>query len=43
MHPASILRAHPNATVYLDTGSASLLGTELQKIIRDQAQVTISG
>src|SRR5579863_4277200 len=25
MHPASILRTHPNATVYLDTGSASLL------------------
>lgn len=41
MHPASILRTHSNATVYLDTGSASLLGADLQKIIRDQAPVTI--
>ncbi len=43
MHPASILRTHSNATVYLDTGSASLLGAELQKTIRDQAQVSIGG
>ncbi|HEX4786028.1 MAG TPA: 6-phosphogluconolactonase [Candidatus Sulfotelmatobacter sp.] len=43
MHPASILRTHPNATVYLDTGSASLLGAELQKVIREQAQVMIEG
>src|SRR5580692_1304229 len=28
--PASILRAHPNATVYLDKNSASLLGPTLQ-------------
>lgn len=39
MHPASILRTHPNATVYLDTHSASLLGADLQKIIREGAQV----
>jgi glucosamine-6-phosphate deaminase len=27
MAPASILRTHPNATIYLDTNSASLLGS----------------
>lgn len=43
VHPASILRTHSNATVYLDTGSASLLGAELQKSIRDRAQVSVSG
>lgn len=30
MAPASILRTHPNATVYLDKSSASLLGPALQ-------------
>ena len=30
MHPASILRTHPNATVYLDRESSSLLRSELQ-------------
>jgi glucosamine-6-phosphate deaminase len=28
--PASILRTHPNATIYLDTNSAALLSTALQ-------------
>ena len=28
MAPASILRTHPNATIYLDTQSAALLGPE---------------
>jgi glucosamine-6-phosphate deaminase len=32
MAPASILRTHPNATVYLDTNSASMLSDELQEI-----------
>ena len=27
MHPASILQEHPDCTIYLDVGSASLLGT----------------
>jgi glucosamine-6-phosphate deaminase len=30
--PASILRTHPNATIYLDTNSASLLDPALKKI-----------
>jgi glucosamine-6-phosphate deaminase len=30
MAPASILRTHPNATIYLDTNSAALLSTVLQ-------------
>jgi glucosamine-6-phosphate deaminase len=42
LHPASILRRHPNATIYLDTHSASLLNSELQKTIRDRGQVTIA-
>jgi glucosamine-6-phosphate deaminase len=32
MAPASILRTHPNATVYLDKNSASLLPTDLREI-----------
>jgi glucosamine-6-phosphate deaminase len=31
MAPASILRTHPNATIYLDTNSASMLGDDLRK------------
>ncbi len=31
--PASILRTHPNATIYLDTDSASLLGPALQNSV----------
>jgi glucosamine-6-phosphate deaminase len=30
--PASILRTHPNATIYLDTNSASMLNHELQEL-----------
>jgi len=41
MVPASILRTHPNATVYLDNDSAALLSPALQGIIRDEAQVTL--
>jgi glucosamine-6-phosphate deaminase len=41
MAPASILRRHGNATVYLDTDSASLLGGELQKKISKDSQVQI--
>jgi glucosamine-6-phosphate deaminase len=42
MAPASILRRHANATVYLDTYSASLLGGELQKKISKDSQVQIT-
>jgi glucosamine-6-phosphate deaminase len=42
MHPASILRQHANATVYLDTHSASLLNPGLQNVIRTHGQVTIA-
>jgi glucosamine-6-phosphate deaminase len=42
MHPASILRKHPNATIYLDTHSASLLNPHLQSAIRANGQVNIA-
>lgn len=46
MAPASILRTHPNATVYLDKNSASLLGPALQNGLNqssliDELQVTV--
>jgi glucosamine-6-phosphate deaminase len=41
MAPASILRRHPNATVYLDTNSASLLGPQLQSTLAKDSQVTV--
>ncbi len=42
MAPASILRTHPNATVYLDRNSAALLGPALQNALRDEAQVMVN-
>ncbi len=42
MAPASILRRHPNATVYLDTHSASLLGAELQTRLKKDSQAELS-
>jgi len=42
MAPASILRRHPNATVYLDTNSASLLGPKLQSAIKADSQVMLT-
>ncbi len=41
MAPASILRTHANATVYLDPQSASLLGPALQNALRDESQVMV--
>ncbi|MGA8500271.1 MAG: glucosamine-6-phosphate deaminase [Candidatus Sulfotelmatobacter sp.] len=41
MAPASILRTHPNATVYLDHASASLLSAGLQNALRDESQVMV--
>jgi glucosamine-6-phosphate deaminase len=42
MAPASILRRHPDATVYLDTNSASLLGPELQTMLKADSQATVT-
>jgi glucosamine-6-phosphate deaminase len=42
MAPASILRRHSNATIYLDTNSASLLRTDLQTALKAHAQVNLS-
>lgn len=38
MAPASILRRHPDATVYLDENSAALLGLELQSELKASSQ-----
>ncbi len=40
--PASILRQHPNTTVYLDSGSASRLSAELQSTLKSQGQGEVS-
>jgi len=42
MAPASILRTHPDATVYLDKDSAALLGPALQNALNDEAQVMVN-
>jgi glucosamine-6-phosphate deaminase len=39
--PASILRTHPNATVYLDHHSASLLGPTLRNVLDETSQITV--
>jgi len=39
--PASILRTHPNATVYLDHHSASLLGPTLRNVLDERSQITV--
>ena len=41
MAPSSILRRHSNATVYLDTDSASLLSPELQSALTSTSQATV--
>ncbi len=41
MAPASILRRHSNATVYLDFQSASLLSPPLLNPLKEQRQVTV--
>ena len=43
MAPGSILRTHPNATVYVDWESASLLSPALRGALKSKAQETISG
>ena len=42
MAPASILRTHPNATVYVDWEAASLLSPALRETLKNEAQVMIS-
>jgi len=42
MAPASILRTHSNATIYLDTNSASLLSRGLQDTLKRDRQADIS-
>ena len=41
MAPASILRRHPNATLYLDTHSASLLGPTLKDALERESEITV--
>jgi len=41
MAPASILRRHSNATVYLDTHSASLVGEKLQSALKSNSEVSV--
>ena len=40
--PASILRRHPNVTVYLDRNSASLLGPALQNRLLEDSQAVVN-
>src|SRR3954453_7179944 len=42
MVPASILRRHPNATIYVDNNSASLLGPTLQGSLRANSQIEVT-
>ena len=42
MAPASILRRHPNVTVYLDDNSIALLSPALQSQLRNNSQATLS-
>lgn len=42
MAPASILRRHPDATVYLDTNSASLFSAKLQAALKVNSEATVT-
>ena len=42
MAPGSILRRHPNATIYLDKDSASLLSLPLSSGLKEESRVTLS-
>lgn len=42
MAPASILRTHPNVTIYLDEESSSLLGPALRSQLLRESQATVS-
>ena len=41
MLPASILRTHPDVTIYLDRQSASLLNPALQKALQNESEVAV--
>lgn len=41
MAPASILRRHPNATIYLDANSASMLGPGLKNVLGRDSQAIV--
>ncbi|HZQ18335.1 MAG TPA: glucosamine-6-phosphate deaminase [Terriglobales bacterium] len=41
--PASILRTHPNATIYLDTNSASMLNSKWQRVGKHELPVGVAG
>jgi glucosamine-6-phosphate deaminase len=41
MHPASVLRKHPNATLYLDTHSASLLNSKFRAERENENDVAV--
>ncbi len=41
MAPASILRRHPNVTLFLDESSSALLGPELKSRLQRESQATI--
>jgi glucosamine-6-phosphate deaminase len=43
MAPASILRKHSNATVYLDMNSASLLSPAMQNRLKDELPLAVNG
>jgi glucosamine-6-phosphate deaminase len=40
--PASILRTHPNATLYLDQDSAALLSPALRDTLDKESQVVVN-
>jgi glucosamine-6-phosphate deaminase len=40
--PASILRTHPNTTIYLDNHSASLLSSALQNTLHEKSQAVVN-
>jgi hypothetical protein len=42
MAPASILRQHPNVTVYVDKQSISLLNSDLQRTLTQQSQAVLT-
>jgi glucosamine-6-phosphate deaminase len=42
MTPASILRTHANATLYLDKASAALLSPALQNVLNVESQVMVT-
>jgi glucosamine-6-phosphate deaminase len=42
MAPASVLRRHPNVTIYLDEGSASLLSSKLKTALHEKSRAALN-